>query len=205
MKIIYFFVLSVLGSTLSNAMDSKELDSIIESLTPQRTQPHSVVNRPQENFHEYYLSGAGLSCGFRIFGLERKEGIELIRSNLNSNTVKKFVSNSILREEGNNFKEIYHQEKNEVPNLKEFSQNDDNRKIYLKFYAEEARALPLEMNRFRNGNAIPNSEETFGILDALPHIQQKNLYVYVRDDPSSSLILMHTFYSDKERLYFKTY
>ncbi len=192
MKIIYFFVLFVLCPTLSNAMESNELESIIESLKPQRTHPHSVVNRPQEHFHEYYLSGAGLSCGFRIFGLERKEGISLIRQNLTSATIQKFVSNSIFQEEANKFKEIYHQEKEDI-DLEGFSADDKNRHTYLDFYAEENRALPLEVNRFENGAPVPNYEKTFGLLDALALLQKKNLYVYVRreGDPSS-LLLVHT-------------
>lgn len=102
----------MLVSTVLSAIGPSELDEIIEKLKPQRITPLAVHNRPLEKFHEYYLSGKGLACGFRIFNLERQEGINLIRKKLTSKTVQQFVSNSIFLEEDQYFKEIYQQEKN---------------------------------------------------------------------------------------------
>lgn len=147
-------------------LNAADMDDLLATCQTNRANPLECVHTG-ESFYEYYVSGHNLSCGFRLFGLERDSGISQIKEQSENDVVKMCLVNAF-----------------------ENGQKD------LDFYLQGNQSIPLEANVIENG-LVEGHENSWGLLDALAFTQSTNFDVYVRcEDIPNSIVLIHKFHQD---------
>lgn len=188
--LVYYLLFSLFSPVLGMESVEHEISSIVQNCRPNRDQPIPVIGR-NEQFLSYYTSGEGLSCGFRIFGLERKEGVDLIKNNLHRNTVKTFVWNAIQADSSDQLKIIFPYFDSANFNI---NNSLDNLIVYLDYFYTPDIMLNVQENRNEKGQYIQRPFE-YGLMDAMAYILNRSLYVYIPNpEDEASFLLKHSFY-----------
>ncbi len=192
LNIFSFFNLSVTPSFAVNQfLEIKE--EIKRETRPQRGLLPLIVQDRDETFHEYYISGSGFACGFRLFGLERQQGVSLLEKNLTSLTVQKFIKNSICNEDSARFFKIFKRAQ-PTGHLEKFASKSRNQKLYLNYFKKDKTELDIIGNCYSDGRTAEGGESCLGLMDALAYIQRKNLYIYKKpENDEHDLFLYHVF------------
>ena len=155
-----------------------------------------ALGKLDKTFYEDALSDEGLSSAFRVFGLERKKGIELLVNNLPKHkTLQQFVSNSMHNEPMSRFRDIFRQvDKTRFKSTEDFYSDIETQMTYLNFFKNDNHHLEVEENCDQEGAPINNQRRVYGLMDALARIQNKSLYIYTSTDKTNCIRLGHAFY-----------
>ena len=156
--------------------------------------------RVDKQFSESPLSDEGLSSAFRIFGLERIRGIELLKKNLKTTNVQRFIANSIRNEPAKRFRDIFKFAKaTSMKSFDSFCSRETTQNTYLDYFKTNNRQVYVEENCTQEGEPLENQATAYGLMDALARIQQKSLYIYTPTPEEDRLRLGHSFYLEGSR------
>lgn len=199
-KVINFLVVVTISFSQAGQTIACELNyqaALTHALIPDRT-PFTVQHRSEE-LVEYFVSGLGNACGYRIFGLEREEAIEkLLDILINTDPahltlpyqhVLQCIKNEICELDNDLFRQLYF---TSLETHERIDFVDTSHVIeYLGYLQQSQSKLTTIVNYHDNQEVLP-VDKSLGVMNALAYLANKNLYIYQKTD-NNQLILTHRY------------
>lgn len=182
-KQFFSFILSAALFFASINYAEATIDDLVNNAKPDRAKSWTLLDQPNIQLNEYYISALDLACGFKAFGYNsRNDALDIMLSAL---------------------ADIDEQYEDRNNKLRTYIENEYNGNVenYLRSLKNIQYELTYTPNRFYNTNDFNEFPEelTYSLINAFALLNNKNLCIYeeVKNENEDKIIsLTHSFSLD---------